>query len=134
MSRHVLLANVILIEILCYQGNFIHWRFQLIDLRIFQLILQRLDLRRSAGNFGSLLLTTITKSQGKSILLDTGEATLPMKTGNDLKMSQFNFAPMPALNKDKLNALKTNSTRVFLGLPLEIIQVWAKNSEVNLGS
>ena len=70
----------------------------------FQLILQRLDLRPSAGNFGSLLLTTITKSQGKSILLDVGEVTLPMKSGDDLKMSQFNFAPMRSASQISLEA------------------------------
>ena len=69
----------------------------------FQLILHRLDLRRSAGDFGSLLLTTITKSRGTSVLLDTGAATLRMKAG-DLTMTQFDFAPLKSASPISLDA------------------------------
>jgi hypothetical protein len=65
----------------------------------FQLILRHLELRRGMGTFGSLRLSTIARSTGRTVLLDAGEVVLQIKGGN-LSISQFEVTTnQPSYNK-----------------------------------
>ena len=63
----------------------------------FQLILNHLELRRGAGSFGSILISTISSSGGGTAhLLDTGEVPMHVRAGS-LAVTHFQAAPVPLL-------------------------------------